>query len=108
MTELQWLIKMLTQQKLPSGLKDLFIERIGEVEAQLSTPKPRYIASGSGITIPIQAPSTQRILNEIANEGISTIMPSEDQVFAKPPIAQKRIIGVEVDTGKGTRGPRKF
>lgn len=35
MTELQWLIQMLTKQKLSSPLKDLFIERIGEVESNL-------------------------------------------------------------------------
>jgi hypothetical protein len=97
-TELQWLIKMLTQHKLPSGLKDLFIERIGEVEASLSKPSIRMQQVNPGVHYaPIQAPSMQRAIDEMNNDA--PVM---------PPIAQKRIIGGEVDTGKGTRGPRKF
>lgn len=91
MTELQWLIQILTKQKLSSAMKDLFIERIGEVETNL-VPKAHMSASSS---ITAQAPSTQRLLDEPKHSPISV-----------PPA--QRIIGGEVSTGNGTKGPRKF
>jgi len=89
MTELQFLIKTLTEEKLSQKLKDLFIARLGEVEASLSRPQARSPIVTS------QAPSTQRILEE------NPIMP-------QAPIVQKRIIGGNVDNGDGTVGKRKF
>lgn len=97
MTELQWLIKMLTQQKLPASLKDLFIERIGEVEQSLSKapPPPRPAA------VMAQAPSTQRILDEMNIDPVAPTLPP------------RIIVPQEVVTSKGaagsyTKGPRKF
>ena len=90
MTELQWLIKMLTQQKLSPTLKDQFIERIGEVEASLS----RSEVKRQTIPMNIQAPSMQRILDEAP--PVPVIPPTQ------------RIVGGEVNTGNGTKGPRKF
>jgi len=102
MTELQWLIKMLTQEKLSAKLKDLFIERIGEVEAKLNQPTTR-IPQSNPMAMPIQAPSTQKLLAEIANEPHPTIIPT-------PPPAKidKETGRAMVATGKGTFGPRKF
>lgn len=94
MTELQWLIKMLTKEKLSTHLKDLFIERIGEVELKFMQPK--ITAPGNAIMVHNQAPSTQRILDEM------------QQAPTPAPIMTKRIVGGEVDTGRGTKGPRKF
>lgn len=89
MTELQWLIQILTKQKLSSSLKDMFIERIGEVELSLSKPTIRP-------AINVQAPSMQRILDT-----------QDAPVIPSMPINQ-RIVGGEVNTGNGTKGPRKF
>ena len=91
MTELQWLIKILTQQKLSTAMKDLFIERIGEVEANLI---PKAHGTRPMINSMAQAASTQRILDEPISTPI--IPPTQ------------RIIGGEVSTGNGTKGPRKF
>lgn len=96
MTELQWLIKLLTKHKLSPALKNLFIERIGEVESQLSSRGPaRPIIPPIGI----QAPSTMKNLEE-------AIYPTNTS------IAPRTIIPTEVVTSKGngtsTRGPRKF
>jgi len=97
MTELQWLIKMLTQQKLPASVKDMFIERIGEVEQSLSKqPMPRTAPPTQA-----QAPSMQRILEEATHEGI---IPSAAII----PQATRTIKPTEVSTGQGLRGPRKF
>ena len=93
MTELQWLIKMLTQHKLPASLKDLFIERIGEVEMSLSKPE----APARPAPVLTQAPSTQRIL---------------DEMEAPAPVARvvipKEIVTSTGAAGSTTRGPRKF
>lgn len=40
MTEIQWLVQLMLDHKLPGPVKEKFIARIGEVEAALST-KPR-------------------------------------------------------------------
>lgn len=83
---------MLTKEKLSTHLKDLFIERIGDVEASFTKPQPFTVRPMA------QAPSTQRILDGMDHEQQTPNMP--------PPA--KRIVGGEVDTGKGTRGPRKY
>lgn len=104
MTELQWLIKMLTQHKLSTSLKDLFIERIGEVEAALSnTPKNsvtgRLSLENGGWNPPgrpIQAPSMQRIMDEVETPALPprVIVPQE--------------VVISKGNGTSTRGPRKF
>lgn len=104
MTELQWLIKILTQHKLSASLKDLFIERIGEVEAKLSPvkaqiPPPPMFA---------QAPSTQKILEELAREGNPVPVPSAIIPKLPPAAIDKETGRAIVQTGKGTSGPRKF
>lgn len=96
MTELQWLIKMLTQHKLPGALKDLFIERIGEVEAQLSRPATKF--DPRDIRAPIQAASTQRIL-----DGMNAVAP-----HVEPRITVPQEIVTSKGNGTSTRGPRKF
>lgn len=102
MTELQWLIKMLTTHKLSSNLKDMFIERIGEVESVLSkqnifTP-PRAIAPSA------QVASTQRILDEMS----LIPMNATPMIKAPPAVVDKETGRAIVQTGKGTSGPRKF
>lgn len=112
MTELQWLIQMLTKQKLSTVLKDLFIERIGEVEKILSEkpiilPPPMSMRPYQTAHPTQQAPSTQRILDEMASDPIGTAT-TVGVTPALPPIRTQRIIGGEVNTGNGTKGPRKF
>lgn len=92
MTEIQFLINLLLEHKLPESVKQKFIARIGEVESQMSKP----VMNARLITPMAQAPSTQRILDDMS-EGI-----------IPPPQATKRIVGGEVNTGNGTKGPRKF
>lgn len=109
MTELQWLIKMLTKHKLPASLKDLFIERIGEVEASLSRPAlPRApIITG-------QAPSTQRLLEDMATQtGHTVIMPTQIAQTATAAAAlESRSLAIkQAASGKpepGRTSPRKF
>lgn len=107
MTELQWLIKILTQSKLSPALKDMFIERIGEVESKLSTTT--YNAPiRPGLSIPIgqiqQAASTQRLLEEQAIIQLTNPI--------TPPPLQRTIKTLEtqpmISTGNGTKGPKKF
>lgn len=114
MTELQWLIKMLTQQKLSSSLKDLFIQRIGEVEAKLNQPIVS-VPRGTNITMPhpivgpsaiAQSPSTQRILEEMENQN--PILANNPRITIPPSKIDKETGRAMVQTGKGTSGPRKF
>jgi hypothetical protein len=113
-TEIQFLIELMLNHKLPAPIKDKLIARIGEVEQAL-TSSP-YVAnlgnkpngsvvhvplvgtiSSNGIT-PTQAPSTQKILDQQAME-----------TPAAPP---RIVVPQEITTFKGngtsTRGPRKF
>jgi len=109
MTELQWLIKMLTKQKLSAGMKDLFIERIGEVEASLVKvpavmPRP---------PIGTQAPSMQRAIEEMAYQTSTSTIPD---VIAQTPQAvaalQARENAIKQATSgvpePGRKSPRKF
>lgn len=115
MTELQWLIKILTQHKLPNILKDLFIERIGEVEINL-VPKAhgsRPIVNFGPVTTSSQAPSTQKILDEMAQE---TEVQSQSLPTAHTPAAaaalrsrQEAIKAAASDKPEaGRTSPRKF
>jgi hypothetical protein len=98
MTELQWLIKMLTTHKLSATLKDLFIERIGEVEATLSKPVTRPTVQPSTI----QAPSMQRIIDE------TPLIPANIPPPPRPIGIDKETGRPMVATGKGSVGPRKW
>lgn len=100
-TEIQFLIDVILNHKLPSQVKDVLIARIGEVEASLqSRPIARPLLP---VSAPLQAPSTQRILDEMALEGGSVIT---------PPPQTRMVVPTEIITSKGngtsTRGPRKF
>jgi len=113
-TELQWLIKMLTKEKLSANLKDLFIERIGEVEACLSRPTPQR-------PLPIQtgqAPSTQRLLDEMAQQtgsSVPNMIPGPSVIAQTASAAQalesRQLAIKQAASGKpepGRTSPRKF
>lgn len=102
MSEIAWLVKLMTEHKLSAQVKATILARIGEVEAALSKNiniavppmAPRHIGT-------VQAPSTQRILDEMASE----------QAVA-PVLPPRVIIPQEIVTSKGngtsTRGPKKW
>ncbi len=90
-TEIRFLLDLVLNHKLPAEAKKLCLERIGEVEASL-IPPPRHLSVSTA-----QAPSTQRALDA----QIQTTAPTA------PPIIN-RVVGGEIQTGNGTRGPRKF
>lgn len=102
MTEIQWLVDIMMNFKLPSPVKDRFIARIGEVEALLSRPGIRTTTPVS-IQQNVQAPSTQRILDDM-------LSPTVQQHQAT--VINRNITPSEVITSKGngtsTKGPRKW
>lgn len=111
MTELQWLIKILTQQKLSSSMKDLFIERIGEVEAILSSQR------GPARPMPLpplgqQAVSTQKIIDGMVYPTEGSIPQVIAQTPATAAALESRQQAIKIATsGKpeaGRTSPRKF
>lgn len=121
-TEIQFLIDILLEHKLPELVKSKFIARIGEVESRLTSFPDTIPRSSNGRTsgfgpenvgsIPArgtnqQSPSMQKILDEMAANGETL------QSIQAAPVVQQRIIAPpEVVSSKGngtmTRGPRKF
>lgn len=92
--------------EMPENMRKQFLKRIGEVEKQYTKQTPGIITQ---IPRPVaqpyaQAPSTQRILDEIANETpivARAMKPPADRI-------DKETGRAMVATGKGTSGPRKF
>lgn len=103
MTEIQWLVDIMLHHKLPEAVKEKFISRIGEVEANYSKPVVRPIPP----PMHAQTPSTQKILDEMAQDTI--------QVAQTPAVAaalQSRQEAIkQAASGKpepGRTSPRKF
>lgn len=96
MSELSFLIELLLNHKLPKAVKTLVADRIKEIEGG---PKRAPVSHAPGLPAHLigQAPSTMAALAEAPPVA----------VMQAPPVS-KRIVGGEVDTGNGTRGPRKF
>lgn len=114
MTEIRFLLDLVLNHKLPQEAKKICLERIGEVEASLTKPassphmvSPMVIQHGAP-----QSPSTQRLLNIHANNPgpvnptLAPILPAMSPAPVIPVSA--RIVGGEVNTGSGIKGPRKF
>jgi hypothetical protein len=102
MTEIRFLLDLVLSHKLPPAAKKACLERIGEVEANLGQ-KPAYVQN---ITPPLaQAPST---LAAMQRHGMLPVEPAPPTAAPILPPATARIVGGEVNTGNGTRGPRKF
>ena len=106
MTELQFLIDLLLNHGLKASTKKHIADRIAQVESNMYKPSvviPQAIPINRST---LQAPSTQAILDR---EGI---VPNSTPIASIPapvlPQATNRIVGGEVQTGKGSRGPRKF
>lgn len=110
MTELQFLIDLLLNHKLSPTTKKLVAERVSFVEEQMRPNKPT-VPHRTMPNIPVQAPSTQAILDREA--GLDVPSPTNMMVAAAPTLppsalATNRIVGGQVNTGNGTKGPRKF
>lgn len=92
MSEIQFLLDLILNCKLPKLAKEKCLARIGEVESKLAS-SIQHIQRP--VISPIQAPSTQRLLEE-----------------TEKPVLPKTAIPGEVTThvGNGTaiRGPRKW
>lgn len=111
-TELQFLIDLLLNHRLSPTTKKLVADRIGFVETSLRQPN---VLRGTISPIAMhpslqQAPSTMAAMakHNIPEEAFATapVQPQAAMVATKP--ASARIIGGEVSTGNGTKGPRKF
>lgn len=107
MTELQFLIDLLLNHKLNQSTKKLVADRIGSVEESLRIGGNRQNVPRGTIVHPsvLQSPSTQAILDRDGPPPIPTIV---EETLPKPTPAANRIIGGMVNTGNGTKGPRKF
>lgn len=110
-TELQFLIDLLLNHKLNPTTKKLVADRIGFVEVSLRSTQqnvPRGTQAPYTVNPDLkmlQAPSTQKILDR---DGPPILTPIVVAPAAPPILATQRIIGGEVNTGGGSRGPRKF
>jgi len=111
MTEIKWLIEMLMNNKLSPSVKDKFIARIGEVEESLSRfqqPYPKPLPQSPHQ----QSPSTQRILDEMAQEQQNGSL----QTVAQTPVAAQALaarqsaitLASQGLTEPGRISPRKF
>lgn len=106
-SEIQFLLNIVLNYKIPQVLKEVCLKRIGEIEQNLRRP----VVSVSGNLTPfpglgsnVQAPSTQRILDQTANPA--------PQVVTPPPLQRDKETGMlnvttSVTSGGSTRGPSK-
>jgi|SRR5882757_2933326 len=68
--------------------------------------KPAFIGDADLMTstaVNMQSPSIQKLMDA----QIAVVESQETRLNIKPPVVA-RIVGGEVNTGNGTRGPRKF
>jgi hypothetical protein len=109
MTELKWLLTFMKEHKLSSSAKDAIIDRIGFIEEKLSQSPSRPVVNFG----PVQAPSTQRLLNEMELQTGSAVITGP---IAQTPTAaaalQAREQAIKIAaSGKpepGRTSPRKF
>lgn len=102
-TELQFLVDLLLNSELNEDVKKKCIKRIGVVESSMR---------GDSAIIPLKKQKSQMIHG--ATQAPSTIAAMQrhaempEMPLPTPTPAAQRIIGGEVSTGNGTKGPRKF
>ena len=89
-TELSFLLTLLLEHKLPKATKEAVKERIKGLEARKS-PVVAAISSRNLVTSQNEAQANENILAQAA-----------------APSSVPRIMGGEVNTGLGIKGPRKF
>ena len=104
MSEIAWLVKLMTSYKLPDEVREFCIARIGEVEEKMSSrPSQSQISHSRSLSQGEQSPSTLAKMAEHAQTHPVTPLPPSAAIAI-----QRSITPVEVNTGNGTRGPRKF
>lgn len=101
MTEIQFLVDIILNHKLQPEVRDKFVARIGEVEATLT--KPQRITSGAVLSM--QAPSTQKILEEMSQEPIINSPVAAQALQARQQAIAQATSGTPE---KGRTSPRKF
>lgn len=105
-SELQFLIDLLLNHKLPKDTKKLIADRVGEVEEGLRAKPvrmddPRHPLGPAILAAQItQAPSTQRLLDAQVMVAAPARLPAAE--------IDKETGRAMVATGGGTKGPRKF
>lgn len=100
MTELSWLVDLLLNHKLSKPVRDHVANRIRDIEA--ATPKAAPQVVRHAVVPGQQAPSTIANMN---GEGSAKAI---SHIPTMTISAENRIIGGEISTGAGIRGPRKF
>lgn len=91
MTEIQFLLDLVLNCKPNATIRKKCLERIGEVESKLKpTNQPPILTRAPAHMLPPQA------------------LPLPNAAPTVLPMASQRIIGGEVSTGEGLKGPRKF
>ena len=115
-TELGFLIELLLNHDLDPNTKQALASRIKDVEQALSS-KSQQPSLATTQTMPAkiihgaqQAASTQAILERDDSQP-QVINPIQTAPVAPIPanaLAVNRIVGGMVDTGRGSKGPRKF
>lgn len=115
MTEIQWLVDIMLNNKLSEPVKQKFIARIGEVEAKLTPAKPSVYQGPIHPTAQSQSPSTQAALARQQAEGIdpfagSTSPVAQTMVAAQALNARQQAIAIAASGApeKGRTSPRKF
>lgn len=119
MTEIQWLVDIMLNNKLSEPVKQKFIARIGEVEAKLTPSRPAPFGH-PGLVNPVigpsaQSPSTQAALARQQAEGIEPFVGSNSPVAqtlgaAQALNARQQAIAIAASGApeKGRTSPRKF
>lgn len=110
-TDREILMEVFLEEGIPLKLRKRIARHLGSSSGSTIAPQ----ANGSLITRPLlhaQAPSTQRLLDAqeaaIAQATASGTILLPLAMAPKPLSAAKRIVGGEVATGNGTRGPKKW
>ena len=110
MTEIRWLINLMTKHELSDEVKAICLERIGEVEENL-TAKPMQPNQGYAM----QGQPVITLATGVAPQAASTLAALARQEMAPPPPPVQATpvpISREIVTGGGNgtqiRGKRKF
>lgn len=107
MTELQFLIDLLLNQKLPLKTKQLVADRITEVEANMTSVPHRTIMPSKLINGATQAASTLALLEKEVGSTVTPIVLAPIEPTPASALATNRIVGGSV-MKNGSIGPRKF
>ncbi len=113
MTELSFLLDLLLNEKPSKGIKYKLLSRIKDIQQPTIAGLPLVRGQAVVTGVSAQAPSTQAILAR--NQDLAQQPNAMAQQVIQPsgvtlPVATPKNINdvQEVDTGRGTRGPKKW